>query len=165
MSDYPIVPFYGYRVIYSDSLSRADYRAEIYSLQMVFPEPFRVMNLLPVLAFTDDCTPAEYERLDRLSQLWIGFIPEDLEQVERLSIQLTDFLRENSMVNWIRFDQSGFTAGSEWFDPEDSDEEEEEDSDEEEEEEEEENADDEYDSEDWEEELSEDDEDKDEEKN
>jgi phosphopantothenoylcysteine synthetase/decarboxylase len=156
MSDYPIVPFYGYRVIYPDSMDRASYRAEIYSLQVVFPEHFRVMNLLPVLAFTDDCTPKEYERLDRLSQLWIGFVPDDLEQVTRLSEELTDFLRNNTMVNWIRFNKVGFTAGSEWFDDEEEESEESEDSEEESQEEEdseeeEESEEEDYDSDDWEE--------------
>jgi hypothetical protein len=149
MSDYPIVPFYGYRVIYPDSMDRASYRAEIYSLQVVFPEYFRVMNLLPVVAFTNDCTPKEYDRLDRLSQLWIGFVPDDLEQVTRLSEELTDFLRNNSMVNWIRFDQSGFTAGSEWFDDQEEDDEEEESEDEDSEEGKEESEEEDYDSDDW----------------
>lgn len=130
MTDYQLILLYGYRVVLPQDTNRISYRNDLYSLNGALPEPFRIMNLLSHLPMNGEYTDEEYDRLDRLSTLWVGFVPSSPEEVLQQSIELRDFLEDNVLFDGVEFEKEArFHCGVEWF--EDEEEEDEEDDDEE----------------------------------
>jgi hypothetical protein len=135
MSSYPILSFYGYRVLLPEDVDRVSYRADLYSLQPALPEPFRIINLLSTSSLDHIFTDKEYEELDESTTLWVGFVPTDLESTIRFHAELKEFLMDNILFDGITFeDKPAFHSGTEWITEEESEDEEDDEEEEEEEE-------------------------------
>jgi hypothetical protein len=124
ISWYNTFTFFGYEIIIPENTTYRKFCKELYGINSIVEPPFEITGILSDFHNQlDSSDTEELTQFDEQAYLVIGFKPQnDMEEMLRLSIQLSEYVIDNPLLEGINFSiKPRFFSGIDWFETLDDD--------------------------------------------